>query len=233
MSDDAIARRLAKLVEIAGSQRKFAKIVGKTDPAVHGWLRGSVPYPNTLAQIAQRTDVSPEWLATGEGHEETELGNFRRLLESGGPIRRPVGRLAEEPAQYHVRGLGGLKPRKIPLITIAQAGELTSWEDIDDFEGIDSFATDPRALAVRIRGDSMAPDYKEGTIAILYPSIPPRSDNLVVARLTDGSVLFKRLHIAGDKYHFLSINPAYAPIIVTKDQIERMFPVGKTERNEL
>jgi SOS-response transcriptional repressor LexA len=236
MPEEDIAARLAKLVEIAGSQAKFAKIVGKTAPAVHGWLHGSVPYPDTLKSIAQRCGVDLEWLRTGEGYEETELDNFRRLLERGGPPRRLVGRLTEEPGTYgNTNTTGGLVLRKIPVVSWAQAGPtLTAYCDVDDYEGLETFAVkDSRAVAVRISGDSMSPDYKPGTVAILYPSYPPRSENLVIAKLTDGSVLFKRLHIVGDKYHLISANPKYETRIVDPAEVERMVTVGKTERDEL
>lgn len=234
MSDTQIAARLEKLVGVAGSQRKLAELVGKTAPAVNGWLKGSIPYPLTLAKIAERTGVSLDWLTEGEGHEETELGNFRRLLESGGPAKRKIERIAEDPGQYRIKVTGGLQLRHIPVITMAQAGKLTEWKDLEDFETVEAYAVkDPQAIAVRIRGDSMAPDYKEGTVAILYPNTPIQSDQLVVAKLTDGSVLFKRLHLVGRMHHFLSVNPKYDPIVVPIEKIELMYPVGKTERDEL
>ena len=45
---------------------------------------------------------------------------------------------------------------------------------------------DPQALAVSIRGDAMEPEYKEGTIAVVYPSRTAKSGDLVVAWLGDG-----------------------------------------------
>jgi SOS-response transcriptional repressor LexA len=210
-----------------------------------------------LAALRKKMGWGQETLAEKMGYSRTYIGMIERGEKEPGPrflrdleefeaiartsrIIEPTPSTSEhslvlredEPAS--IRGTGGLSARRIPVISMAQAGSLTSWEEIDDYEGVETFAVkDPRAIAVRIRGDSMSPDYKEGTIAILYPSTPPRSDNLVVAKLFNGSVLFKRLHIANGKYHFLSINPAYEPIVVSPDEVERMFPVGKTERDEL
>lgn len=238
MPKSDLPSRLQLLVEIAGSQRKFAEDVGKTAAAVNGWLHGASPYANTVRQIAERTSVSPEWLALGEGDEETELGNYRRLRESGARRRRKVG-FNPEPQPLEIHPIASLPFMRVPILSIAQAGTALSrpfveWQDIDDYEGMQVFAVkDKHAIAVRIRGDSMSPDYKPGTVAILYPSLQPRSENLVIAKLKDGNVVFKRLHIVGDKFHLLSINPAYAPIIVTADEIEHMYTVGKTERDEL
>jgi phage repressor protein C with HTH and peptisase S24 domain len=237
MPKSDLPTRLQALTEIAGSQRKFAHDVGKTAAAVNGWLHGAAPYQSTIRQIAERTGTSPEWLALGEGDDETELGNYRRHRESGANRKRRVGFNPEShPPEIHPIALPW---QQVPILSIAQAGAALSrpfveWHDVEDYEGMQVFATkDKHAIAVRIRGDSMSPDYKPGTIAIIYPSLQPRSENLVIAKLKDGNVLFKRLHIVGDRYHFLSVNPAYAPIIVTADEIEHMYTVGKTERDEL
>jgi SOS-response transcriptional repressor LexA len=77
----------------------------------------------------------------------------------------------------------------------------------------------------------MAPQFPEGTIAILYPSWEAKSGDLVIARLTDGTVMFKRLHVDGDSYTFISLNPLYPPRTVKRSEIEKVLPVGGTFQN--
>ena len=48
-----------------------------------------------------------------------------------------------------------------------------------------------------------------------------------------GTVLFKRLHVDGDHYTFISINPVYPPITVEKAKIERVLPIGGTYQETL
>jgi SOS-response transcriptional repressor LexA len=86
-------------------------------------------------------------------------------------------------------------------------------------------------VAVQIRGDSMAPEFPHGTIAIVYPSWEAKNGDLVIARLNDGTVMFKRLHVDGDNFTFISLNPIYPPLTVDKSRIEKVLPVGGTFQN--
>ncbi len=79
----------------------------------------------------------------------------------------------------------------------------------------------------------MEPQFPQGTIAVVYPSLKAKSGDLVIARLNDGTVLFKRLHVDGDHYSFISLNPIYPPVTVEKAKIEMVLPVGGTFQNQL
>ena len=137
-------------------------------------------------------------------------------------------------AETQVSTAPGINARTIPLISWAQAGELQAWEDIYEHEGIVAYnSKDPRAVAITIRGDSMEPEYRDGTIAIIYPGFQAKHGDLVIARLADGSVLFKRLQINGNQYTFVSLNPVYPPIVIDKSKVEKIAPVGATQRTEL
>jgi phage repressor protein C with HTH and peptisase S24 domain len=129
---------------------------------------------------------------------------------------------------------GNITAKTIPLISMAQAGDLVEFEDVYDHEGVVAYAgKDPRAIAVRIRGESMMPTYEPGTIAIVYPSFKPQNDNLVVAKVRDGSVLFKRLQIRDGEAVFHSINPSWPPMTYAERDIVWMYPVGLTQKMEL
>ena len=137
-------------------------------------------------------------------------------------------------AKPNVTTAPGIIARTIPLISWAQAGTAQAWEDIYEHEGIVAYnSKDPKAVAISIRGDSMEPEYKEGTIAIIYPSVQAKTGDLVIARLSDGSVYFKRLQINGDQYTFVSLNPIYPPITVDRKKVAKIAPVGATQKTEL
>jgi len=76
---DGIERRLAKLVELLGSQGALAHAAGVSRPAVSGWLRGSVPYHTTLRRIIRATGCSEDWLLRAQG----EPGMHRVMEEPG------------------------------------------------------------------------------------------------------------------------------------------------------
>jgi SOS-response transcriptional repressor LexA len=137
-------------------------------------------------------------------------------------------------AEANFATVPGVTMRVIPLLTWAQAGTTQAWEEVYEHEGFVGFnVDDPKAVAVQIRGDSMEPRFPQGTIAIVYPGSQAKSGDLVIARLKDGTVLFKRLHVDGNQYTFISLNPIYPPRTVEKSKIEKVLPVGSTFQNQL
>lgn len=122
-----------------------------------------------------------------------------------------------------------LQVRKIPLIGWAQAGAAVDFKavvDWDDF--VSAEINDPKAIAVRIRGDSMAPRYVAGDIAILACSDQAKSDDLVIAKLLDEGVVFKKLQIVDPHkqlFRFISFNEQYAPLDRSAEQIVWIYPV--------
>ena len=122
----------------------------------------------------------------------------------------------------------------IPLFSWAQAGTTEAWDHVYENEEFPGFnVRDPKAVAVQIRGDSMAPQFPQGTIAIVYPTWEAKIGDLVIALLVDGTVLFKRLHVDGDSYTFISLNPSYPPLTVDKAKIKKLLPVGGTFQEHL
>jgi len=137
-------------------------------------------------------------------------------------------------AEANVKTEPGVVPRVIPLLSWAQAGTTQAWDDVYEHEGFTGYnVRDPKAVAIQIRGDSMSPQFPQGTIAIIYPSLEAKSGDLVIARLNDGTVMFKRLHVDGDHYTFISLNPIYPPLTVDKSKIEKVLPVGGTFQSQL
>lgn len=170
-----------------------------------------------LRKLAAALGLSPQALMSGSDHPPV-VGEHRKTFGAKPDVEAPAG----------------MKVKTIPLISMAQAGELVSYEDVYDYEGVVAFdAKDPRAFAVQIRGDSMAPQYGEGTIAVCYPSHRPRNDNLVIAKLRDGAVLFKRVQFAAGEVIFHSINTAYKPMKYDERDLVWIYPVGLTQKVEL
>ena len=133
----------------------------------------------------------------------------------------------------HITTEPDIRAKVIPLLSWAQAGTAQVWDDVYEHEGFVGFnLKDPKAIAIKIRGDSMEPQFPEGTIAIVYPSWEAKSGDLVIARQNDGTVMFKRLHVDGNQYTFISLNPIYPPLTVDKSKIEKVMPVGGTYRNQ-
>ncbi len=79
--------------------------------------------------------------------------------------------------------------------------------------------TDPRAYGVEIRGDSMAPRYDEKDIVIASPRKQVVSGNYVILKTVKGEVMVKRVRFKDSLFILESINPAYEPLVLTKDEV--------------
>jgi transcriptional regulator with XRE-family HTH domain len=198
---------LAQLAHLTGYQKSAIRNIEE------GYTRAS---EKMLKVLATHLDIPVEELMGGS--------DSPRLIGAGHTFG----------AEANIRTEAGITARVIPLLSWAQAGTTGAWEDVYEHEGFVGFnVRDNKAIAVKIRGDSMAPQFPDGTIAILYPSWEAKSGDLVIARLNDGTVMFKRLHVDGDKYTFISLNPIYPSRTVEKSEIEKVLPVGGTFQSQL
>lgn len=195
----------------------------------------------SLDELARRTGLQrSELLGVEEGHTRATEKMLRAISHA---LDIPAEELMGGSDYPYLAGAGktfgalpnvetppGMIARTIPQVAWAQAGTTQAWDDVYEHEGFVAFnVKDPKALAIQIRGDSMEPQYREGTIAIVYPSWEAKSGDLVIARLNDGTVMFKRLHVDGDKYTFLSLNPIYPPLTVDQSKIAKVLPVAMTQ----
>jgi transcriptional regulator with XRE-family HTH domain len=199
----------------------------------------------TLEHMAELTGYQKSTLRNiEEGHTRASEGLLRRLAFH---LDLPLDELMGWSDYAHLTGAGrtfgaqaniatepGITARVIPRLSWAQAGTTEAWEDVYEHEGFIGFnVRDAKAIAVEIRGDSMAPQFPQGTIAIVYPTWEAKTGDLVIARLNDGTVMFKRLHVDGDHCTFISLNPIYPPLTVERSKIEKILPVGGTFQNQL
>jgi phage repressor protein C with HTH and peptisase S24 domain len=113
-------------------------------------------------------------------------------------------------------GKGGGGGRMIPLIGMAQAGSRGFFDDsgFPAGSGWDEVASpgvsDDRAYALKIKGDSMAPAYRDGTIIIVSPELDIRKGDRVVVKTVKGEVMAKEVGKKTAKVIELkSINPAH------------------------
>jgi len=104
---------------------------------------------------------------------------------------------------------------RVPLLAAEQAAEYEVHVDNskppgDDIEShIVNVPVHRHTFAWRVVGDSMEPDYREGMILTIEPSMTPKPGNLVLARLPDKSVTFKQLTQDGDIVYLKPLNGRY------------------------
>ena len=170
-------------------------------------------------ELAQRLEITRSNLSQSENGEPASAklrARFRRITETPAP----TGRDALDNAEI-------VPTRFVPLVSWAQAGRSVEYDELPTSwqKKVPTDLNDPRAFAVTIAGDSMEPRYQAGDVAFLEPSRPLRQQDLVIARLQDGDVVFKIYHRTGDTVRFSSYNAAYLPFEVPVTDIVWAFPV--------
>lgn len=109
----------------------------------------------------------------------------------------------------------GIVPRAIPVLSFAQAaGYEPALEPLCDYlheisDRTSIFYDVPEnCFALEILGDSMAPDYPNGSIALVAAGEFPQRGDIVVAKLATGQVVIKEYHRCNNVITLKSINPS-------------------------
>jgi|CXWL01.1.fsa_nt_gi SOS-response transcriptional repressor LexA len=159
--------------------------------------RGQIP-ELWIYRTAYKTGYRAEWLRTGRGAKLN-------------PAHVSVA--AESLADY------GLPPSAlVPVLTWVQAGALRSAVDLYPYAGAaEEYITvslrGEHCFALRVRGDSMLPEFREGDMIVIDPDLSPRSGDFVVAVLDGtGEATFKRYQKKKDGEVLMPLNPDYMPI---------------------
>lgn len=96
--------------------------------------------------------------------------------------------------------------RRIPLVSYVQAGLMSEAVDSYHLGGAEEWLlTDlelaASAFALRIKGDSMLPDFKEGDVVIIDPELAPSPGDFVVAKNGENEATFKKFRPRGLNEH--------------------------------
>lgn len=173
----------------------------------------------TQAEAARQLDIDRSYLSQVERGRSP--GNALRtrffLIEKSSSVK----------VNGNVAAAYGL--RNLPVLSWTQAGQAVEPGEIprDWDEVVPSDVPDEHAFGVRLRGDSMAPQYSDGDIAILLPSTAPVNGDTVVANLKNQGVFCKIMHVQLDKdlVKLSSYNPAYPPTEYRRDEFHWIFPI--------
>lgn len=181
------------------TQEQFASRLGINRPQVARYLSGRIPDPAVLMKIAQRLGVTTDWLLTGKG--------------------AAVPSIAEETPTY-----GRTKARLVPLLTFIQAGALTSSLDPYPYAGaaeeyVSASVKGDRCIALRVRGDSMLPEFREKDIIVVdLEQREAQSGDYVVARVDEQEEATFKLYLKKrDGTVLKPLNDAYKEIPFVPD----------------
>lgn len=196
-----LAQRLRDARQLLGlTQVQLSKASGIKQSDISKIERGETLRPTGLIALARVLNVSPHWLADGEG--QMHANETPNVTLSGLSMANMA------------RGL-------VPLISSVRAG---TWGEINDHmpDTQETFPvreakTGPHAFALRVEGDSMTSDngltFPEGTVLIVDPERAAKAGDYVVAKDVDTQrATFKRLTTDGARWYLKPLNRDYRPI---------------------
>lgn len=189
-------------------KRLLSDVSGASYEAVRQWFEKDLDNIRSewLTAISKHFKANLTWLVSGEGFMD-------------GGDRYSNGREVETAA------------RKIPVLSYVEAGKPK--QVIDDYHagaGMSEITIDTEleqelsmeSFALVVSGNSMAPDYKDGDIVVVDPSVKPWPGDIVVAVLsTDNEATIKKYRSRGNDetghhvFELVPINEDYHTITVS------------------
>lgn len=201
--------RLRALIDsptYGGSQANFAKAAGLTE-----------------GRVSQLLDPNQSFGERSARNIASELRLGDRYFEEG------FGFAADLQVQSNVEpALELKKSRRVPITGSVKGGDDGYLVQDNGTDGwVDYWTGDPRAYALRVRGDSMHPRYRSGEFVVVTPSIEAQPGRDVVVMLKNGKCLLKELGwMRDDEVQLRSINNGYTPMTVMVDEIESICRVA-------
>jgi SOS-response transcriptional repressor LexA len=198
---------------------KYEKRRAALQALIDGLGRGGI------SKVAERIDKQPSYVSRML-FPPTKDG-FKRIGEDTADVLNAAfpGWLAEEPNIQHGITIDPNR-RGYPIISYVQAG---AWRDIvDSFPrgGADEYilansSYGPHTFALRIVGNSMEPEFREGDVVVIDPDVRPDPGNFVVARNDEEAATFKKYRPRGiidgaEVFELVPLNPDYA--VMRSDQ---------------
>ena len=113
--------------------------------------------------------------------------------------------------------------QKIPVISWVHAGDFAMAEDPEQLADVEEWvwtmAKGPNVFALRVEGDSMEPEFREGEIIVVNPHIAWEAGNYVIVKNADGEATFKQIKKKGKMWVLHPLNPKYEDIQVDNRQL--------------
>jgi SOS-response transcriptional repressor LexA len=200
------ARAHAKL-----SQKQLAEQSGMTQQMISKLERGEAYETSGLIKLAQAMGVRPEWLDSEQG----EMLISKDILETN-----------DKRSPYHLETQKIPAGKYLPVISWVQAGTWCDAVDVMSPADAEEWYPCPvphsdRAYALKVRGISMEPDFREGELIFVDPDAPFQHRSYVIAKRTDEDyATFKQLIIEGPDRYLKALNPTWPePLIKINEGI--------------
>lgn len=169
-------------------------------------------------------------VAVSQWESNTTKPNAENILDLSTVLQCDISWLLRGSGESNVMP-ASIGVTKVPLISYVQAG---AWTGIDDFRetcgDYEYILTDldvsGDAFALKIKGDSMEPEFIEGDIVIIDPKVEPHAGEFVAAINGDYEATFKKYRPLEDldeygRQHFelVPLNPDWHSMSSLKQEI--------------
>lgn len=195
-------------------------------------------YGMNQAEMAEKLGFSRSYIAMVEA-EKTQIGGFipsldfiRTLATSFSLNRNKLERLRDSDKQDYMKRKKKTPVHLVPVLNSISAAERgkegNPGEEGEEWMEVDENVTDPDAFALRVAGDSMEPEFREGEYVVVAPSLQWKDGDYVAIGDSDGEKVLKKIRVIDEHILLISENPKYEPVILNRDDDPRV--VGKVIR---
>jgi SOS-response transcriptional repressor LexA len=193
----------------------------------------------TQQELAKLLDIDRTYLARMETGDKIPSSRLQTTIKDTiarfAADRRLESKLAERPGFSDHALPARLRSRDIPVVSWAAAGAAKDYQDLANQidETVGSHVTDPNAFAVILEGDSMEPEFKAGDRVVVAPNLEARNGDVVLVKLKDGRVMFKRFQRTGPNGQTIRLrseNPIYDPMELPSEKIRFVYPAMEFKR---
>lgn len=206
-----IGKRLSEFIKTRKWKKyQFAELVGIQPTHVNNYLSGEydpVKLIDKLLSFGHINSTEKNWLLTGSEND---------LIKIIKPIDIETG-------------IDGAIPLvKYPVLAEVFAGpaELLDAQVVSEYKEFEYKSNSNRCFAVKVNGESMDSTLPHGTTVLVDMDSEIIEDDIVVVRLSNGNQYIKRFHnVSKDLIELSSDNSNYARKLISKDDIEVIFPV--------
>jgi repressor LexA len=189
------------------SYGELSSITGIPKSALQRYATGEttkIPIDRVVA-IAKATHTTPEYLLGWNSANVEQDSHNEQNNQELPPYNKPTSRGVSIPVLGQVAA-------GIPIEAIE---EILDWEEIPS-----TMAATGSYFGLRIKGDSMLPDIKEGDIAIVRQQEEVENGEIAVVLVNGDEATVKRIKMTDSGIMLIPNNPAYEPLFYSKDEIE-------------
>lgn len=173
----------------------------------------------TAVDLARHLDVSKaivsEWLS---GRKMPRMDKVSRIATLFGvqisDLIESKGEPAPQPSGPQLVPVLGSVPAGIPISAVQ---EILDWEEISE-----DMARRGEYFALRIRGTSMEPRFREGDVIIVRQQETVENGEIAVVMVNGEDATVKRFFRSDAGITLTGTNPAFSPLTYTPDQVETL-----------